>query len=74
MVPKFRTPQYIHNIRNQVQADSTEFISRALLTRKVGTVILPAAFTDHHTVVFSIKTEKIPEEPKEMKDEPDDSQ
>jgi exonuclease III len=35
------------------------YVSRALLPRKVGRVILPAAFTDHHAVVLSIETGQI---------------
>jgi endonuclease/exonuclease/phosphatase family metal-dependent hydrolase len=54
------TPVYTHHSQSGASRLDRIYTSRALLARKVGTVILTAAFADLHAVVFSIKTEKIP--------------
>jgi hypothetical protein len=51
-------PQYTHYTSIGASRIDRIYVTRALLSRKVVTQILPAAYTDHHTVVLSIRIDQ----------------
>jgi hypothetical protein len=53
------TTVYTHYSQTGASRLDRIYVSRALLPRKVGTVILPVAFTDHQTVVLSVEIGEI---------------